>query len=164
MALVENGQREADNAIERAEAEAQLMEMNGWTQRQLSLALGEDEATISRRQKLRNYLDPKVREKVRTGELRGRTAYELAVLSKERQLPLAERAIAEKLTADQVRGIVKGHRARSAEKHLPIVIDGGIKVSIAAGRKKLDIAGKVAALKAAITKLEAQGNGPLKAS
>src|SRR5262249_16659963 len=147
MALVENGQREADNIIERAEAEAQLMELNGWTQRQLSLALGEGEATISRRQKLRNYLDPKVPENVRPGELPGRTAYEMAVLSKDKQVPRAERAVAEKLTADQVRGIVKGHRARNAEKHLPIVIDGGIKVSIAAGRKKLDIPAKVAALR-----------------
>src|SRR5262249_55535808 len=105
--LIENCQREDLQPIEEAEAFASLMKLNGWTGKQIANVLRIPPSRVSRVLALLN-LPEQVQEKVASGQLAARSAYEISKLcDAQKQVELAERAAAGKLPHDQAAAAVR---------------------------------------------------------
>src|SRR4051794_21893443 len=99
--LAENIIRADLQPVEQAKAFRRLMDLNGWSARQLAREMHIPDANIVRALALLN-LPESVQEQVETGRLAPSVAYEVSRLdTPEEQVALAERVVAEKLTRDQ---------------------------------------------------------------
>ena len=110
--LVENLQREDLTAMEQAIAFRSLMDMNGWSSREVAAAVQINESRVSRALAILE-LPPQIREKVESGDIPGSVAYELTKLGDETtQREVAERVVTEKLTRDDTVELVKEKRTK----------------------------------------------------
>ena len=155
--LIENCLREDLRPLEEATAFAKLIELNGWTAKQLAQAIRVPQSKVSLALALLR-LPPDIREHVQTGALSPRAAYELSKLgSLEVQCKLAMAAVAGGLTHDQTARQVRKHRGKSrrtsqATKQT-FIVGSGWKVVVSANKRGTyyDIQ---AALKDAIEEVE----------
>jgi ParB family chromosome partitioning protein len=113
--LAENIIRADLQPIEQAKAFRRLMDLNGWSARQLAREMHIADANVVRALALLE-LPAGVQTKVEAGRLAPSVAYEISRLdTPEEQAHLAERIVAEKLTRDQVADVVKARKeGRSA--------------------------------------------------
>jgi ParB family transcriptional regulator, chromosome partitioning protein len=101
--LIENLLREDLQPIEEAKAFAALIELNGWTGRQLAEALRIAPSKVTRALALLK-LPADVQERIEAGDVSARSGYEISKLADERQQrALAERAATHAETARAVR-------------------------------------------------------------
>lgn len=101
MQLVENLLREDLKPVEEARAFQSLMQLNGWTGKQVAESLHIPASKVSRALALMK-LPPESQRDVDTGKISARTAYELSkVVDSEDQHRLMERAVAGSLTVAQ---------------------------------------------------------------
>ncbi len=171
--LVTNALREDVPAVEQARSWRRLMDAKGLTHRELADQLGYDHATITRSLGLLN-LPESIQSSVDAGEIRPQTGYELSrVADPGEQARLADEARAGRLKRDEIRKKVAEGRAaskpakgRGASKGKPRpspieVIKGladGYRVTIER-RKGVDDLGMIAALREALARIEARGQG-----
>ncbi|HMB05846.1 MAG TPA: ParB/RepB/Spo0J family partition protein [Isosphaeraceae bacterium] len=112
--LVENCLREDLKPIEQALAYRKLLDLNGWTLQQLAERLHMNKGTISRALALLD-LPPEVQTQVEQGALAPAAAAEIATLADPAaQVEAAGRVVTEKLTRDELRGVVKAQKAGRA--------------------------------------------------
>jgi ParB family chromosome partitioning protein len=112
--LVENALREDLKPVEQARAYRRLMEAHGWSGNQLARELAVAPSSVSRALALLD-LPSDVQRRVDAGELPARAAAEIGRLADPaEQVALAERAVAEGLTRDQVMETVKARRVGKA--------------------------------------------------
>lgn len=117
--LTENLQRAALKPIDEANAYRRYLDLTGKTAKQLAEILAVDPGTVSRRLSILN-LDETIQERISTGELSPKSAAEIAKLEDhEQQLKVAEEAIKEDLSADEVAKRVKQRRGKAAPKRSP---------------------------------------------
>lgn len=113
--LVENLLRQDLQPIETAKAYRRLMELEGWSARQLARELHIPDANIVRALALLE-LPETVQQQVADGRLAPSVAYEVSKLDRpEDQAELAERVVTEKLTRDQAIEAVKVKKPGRAE-------------------------------------------------
>lgn len=113
--LVENLLRQDLQPIETAKAYRRLMELEGWSARQLARELHVPDASIVRALALLDLPDT-VQQQVADGRLAPSVAYEVSKLDRpEDQAELAERVVTEKLTRDQAIEAVKVKKPGRAE-------------------------------------------------
>ena len=113
--LVENLLRQDLQPIETAKAYCRLMELEGWSARQLARELHVPDANIVRALALLE-LPETVQQQVADGRLAPSVAYEVSKLDRpEDQAELAERVVTEKLTRDQAIEAVKVKKPGRAE-------------------------------------------------
>ena len=99
--MAENIIRADLQPVEQAKAFRRLMDLNGWSARQLARELHIADANIVRALALLD-LPKSVQEQVEAGRLAPSVAYEVSRLDNpEEQVALAERIVTEKLTRDQ---------------------------------------------------------------
>ena len=114
--LVENCLREDLKPIEQALAYRKLLDLNGWTLQQLAERLHMNKGTISRALALLD-LPPEVQTQVEQGALAPAAAAEIATLNSPAvQVEVAGRVVAEKLTRDELRGVVKARKTGRAPR------------------------------------------------
>jgi ParB family transcriptional regulator, chromosome partitioning protein len=152
--LAENIIRADLQPVEQSKAFRRLMELNGWTARQLARELHIAEANVAKALALLD-LPESVQEQVEIGRLAPSVAYEVSRLdTPEEQSALAERIVTEKLTRDQAIAAVqakKPGRANATKRAKEeFRLDDGTRITIigpaaAAGRDAI-----VAALKRAL--------------
>lgn len=112
--VVENCLREDLKPIEQARAFRRLMMAKGWTLRQIGQELHLAHATVVKALALLE-LPEAVQELVERGAVKPATAYEIGKAeSREQQVALAARVVAEGLTRDQVTSAVKEKKERKA--------------------------------------------------
>ena len=133
--LAENIIRADLQPVEQAKAFRRLMDLNGWSARQLAREMHIADANVVRALALLD-LPAAVQTDVEAGRLAPSVAYEVSRLdSPEEQADLAGRVVAEKLTRDQVADVVKarkeGRGARPASGRAEFRLEGGRKVTIA---------------------------------
>jgi ParB family chromosome partitioning protein len=173
MQLVENLLREDLKPIEQARAYRALMDGNGWSVSQVARELAVDHSNVSRALALLT-LPTIVQEQVELGTLPPATAYEVSKLEDpDDQREVAARVVSEGLSrADTVEAVKKASRAsrgRGASKALgnakvrkiterTIRTTIGIRVTMGS-RKGLDGGSMIAALREAVSKLEAEQGG-----
>ncbi len=115
--LIENLLREDLRPIEEARAFCRLMEMNGWNGKQLATELHIAPAKVSRSLALLK-LPADVQERVASGHLSSRSAYELSkVTDRAACRKLASKAIAGKWTHDQAARAVRTRCGKRRSKH-----------------------------------------------
>lgn len=113
--LIENAQREDLKLIEQARAYKRLIDQYGWTTMRLGEELAIAQATVSRTLKLLELPEP-IQAQVEQGALSPDSAYEISKLDRpEDQVEVAGQAIAERLSRDALRGVVKEKKARRGE-------------------------------------------------
>ena len=132
--LVENLLRQDLQPIETAKAYRRLMELEGWSARQLARELHIPDANIVRALALLE-LPETVQQQVADGRLAPSVAYEVSKLDRpEDQAELADRVVTEKLTRDQAIEAVKVKKPGRAEmaKRMKeeIRLDDGHRVTI----------------------------------
>jgi ParB family chromosome partitioning protein len=104
--LIENLQREDLSAIEQARGFSALMELHSWNGKQVAEFLHVPESTVSRSLALLD-LPPNIQERVDSGEIAARSAYEISKVPDEtKQQVLAARA-AGGMTVEQTRNAVR---------------------------------------------------------
>jgi ParB family chromosome partitioning protein len=109
--LAENIIRADLQPVEQAKAFRRLMDLNGWSARQLARELHIADANVVRALALLELPDG-VQTQVEAGRLAPSVAYEVSRLDNpEEQAHLAERIVAEKLTRDQVADVVKARKS-----------------------------------------------------
>jgi len=117
--LIENLLREDLKPIEEARGFASLMRLNAWNGKQVAQALRIAESKVSRAVALLR-LPEDLQQRVESGEISARSAYELSKLnSEEKQRQLADRVAAENLTHEQAAKAVrqrKGPRKKTASR------------------------------------------------
>jgi ParB family transcriptional regulator, chromosome partitioning protein len=133
--LAENIIRADLQPVEQAKAFRRLMDLNGWSARQLAREMHIADANVVRALALLD-LPAAVQTDVEAGRLAPSVAYEVSRLdSPEEQADLAGRVVAEKLTRGQVADVVKarkqGRGATPAIGRAEFRLDGGRKVTIA---------------------------------
>jgi ParB family transcriptional regulator, chromosome partitioning protein len=133
--LAENIIRADLQPVEQAKAFRRLMDLNGWSARQLAREMHIADANVVRALALLE-LPETVQTQVEAGRLAPSVAYEVSRLdSPDDQADLAERVVAEKLTRGQVADVVKarkqGRGATPAIGRAEFRLDGGRKVTIA---------------------------------
>jgi ParB family chromosome partitioning protein len=107
LALIENVQREALNAIEEAQAYRILVDDLGMTQNEVAERVGKQRASVANAIRLL-LLPPKVQEMVRSGVLSMGHARALLALDDARAiLELAQRAVAQSLSVREVEAQAK---------------------------------------------------------
>jgi ParB family chromosome partitioning protein len=111
--LSENEYREGLQPVERAKAYRRLMDLNGWTAKQLAEHLGVSAAKICTDLKLLD-LHPDVQKDVDDGLIAASTAAAIATAPAESQAELAREAKGGKLTREQAKAAAKA--AGGAEK------------------------------------------------
>lgn len=122
--LIENLLREDLLPIEEARAYQQLMQLKNWNGKQVAEALHVPTSKVSRSLALLD-LPPEVQQRVSSGQLAARSAYELTKLpDAHSQLAVAEQVINGKLTHRETAKTVKRSQARTKQKRKP----GGAKV------------------------------------
>ncbi|MBS0264268.1 MAG: ParB/RepB/Spo0J family partition protein, partial [Planctomycetes bacterium] len=110
--LIENLLREDLQPIEQAKAFSMLLELNGWTGKQLAEALRVPPSSVSRALALLRLPDD-VQEQVAAGAISARSAYELPRLDDESQMrPLAEKAAAGMITHEQAANAVRQRKGK----------------------------------------------------
>jgi ParB family chromosome partitioning protein len=110
--LIENLHRSDLPPLEQAAAFRELLDRHGWSARRLAEELSLSHQTVSRALALLE-LPAEIQEQVRRGELAPRTAAELASVEKpEQQVAIAERAVSERLSRDQVVQAVRRPKGR----------------------------------------------------
>jgi ParB family transcriptional regulator, chromosome partitioning protein len=110
LQLVENCLREDLKPVEQARAYKKLIEANSWSTRQLATELALSQSAVVKALALLDLPGP-VQERVEQGELPPSVAYQIARLDDpDTQAKLAERAVAEKLTGEDVEADVKARK------------------------------------------------------
>ena len=113
--LIENLLREDLKPIEAAEGYKQLLDMNGWTIRQVADALNISRGTVSKAMALLK-LPPEIQTQVDEGLISPSAAYEVSRLDGETaQRELATRIVSDGLKRDET-GVVVGKTARPRTK------------------------------------------------
>lgn len=136
--LVENLLREDLNPIEQAHSFQRYMELLGCPAKDLAHLLKIDPSTVTRALSLLGLAEP-VREQVASGVIPAKTGFELAKLKGEaKQTEMAERVVAEKLTADDTAKAVRQKKGKAAGKRRggeqTFRLDRGFKVVVTATR------------------------------
>ena len=134
--LVENCLRRDLHPLEEARAFARLIELQGWTGKQLAERLCLPASTVTRRLALLKLPD-ELQRRVASGELGGRAAYELSkVVDADEQLRLADRIQRQQLTnveaADTVRNASAARGRRRRSLRIPFSPAPGWKVVVTA--------------------------------
>jgi ParB family chromosome partitioning protein len=134
LQLVENALREDLRPVEQAKAYRKLMEIHGWSGRQLAEELAIPQPAVVQALSLLK-LPEAVQAEVDAGRLAPRTAYEVSKLEDaEEQARLAERVVAEKLTRDQavaeVRSRKAGRPAAPRPSRTEFRLEGGVTVAV----------------------------------
>jgi ParB family chromosome partitioning protein len=136
--LVENLLREDLKPMEQARAFSALMEVNNWNGKQVAEALHLPASTVSRALALLD-LPAEVQERVDSGELAARSAYELSKLPNESaQRTLATKAVSGKLTHKQAVAAVKQQNGKATTKRgfkQTFFADNGFRVTVSASSK-----------------------------
>ncbi|MBV8606275.1 MAG: ParB/RepB/Spo0J family partition protein [Singulisphaera sp.] len=115
LQLIENCIREDLRPVEQAKAFKILMERNGWSASELGRQLNLIPSVITRALALLD-MPVDIQDRVEQGVLAPRTAYEISkVEDPAEQRDLAERAIAKKLTRDEVIEEVRANRERPTQ-------------------------------------------------
>jgi ParB family chromosome partitioning protein len=124
LQLIENCIREDLRPVEQAKAFKNLMERNGWSASELGRQLNLIPSVITRALALLD-MPADIQDQVEQGLLAPRTAYEISKVEDPTQKrELAERAVAEKLTRDEVIEEVRVRRERPARtRHVPEKIE-----------------------------------------
>jgi ParB family chromosome partitioning protein len=113
--LIENAQREDLKPVEQARAYKRLMDQYGWTATRVGEELAIAQATVSRALKLLE-LPESVQQQVEQGILPPDSAYEVSKLDRPTdQVEIAERIVAEKLSRDDLRNLVKEKKTQQGE-------------------------------------------------
>ena len=108
VALIENIQREDLNIVEVARAIKELMDMDGYTQTEVAKITGKSLPTVSNIMRLLKLQD-KIQDYILEGKLvEGQARALLAVEDEEKQLKIAEKIIAKKLTVREVEKLIYG--------------------------------------------------------
>jgi len=116
--LAENIIRADLQPVEQAKAFRRLMDLNGWSARQLARELHIADANIVRALALLD-LPKSIQERVEAGQLAPSVAYEVSRLdSPEEQATLAERIVTEKLTRDQTVAAVQAKKPSRTAKRI----------------------------------------------
>lgn len=115
--LAENIIRADLQPVEQAKAFRRLMDLNGWSARQLARELHIADANVVRALALLD-LPKSIQERVEAGQLAPSVAYEVSRLDNpEEQATLAERIVTEKLTRDQTVAAVQAKKpSRTAKR------------------------------------------------
>ncbi len=137
--LVENLLRQDLKPLEEARGYQALIELSGWTGKQVAEALGVSAAKVSRALSLLE-LPREVQEQVASGTIGRTAAYELAKLENDLvQRDLAQQAANGALTHQKTSSAVRQRRGKKPAKSRGIrqVFEsaGGIKVTVSASRK-----------------------------
>jgi ParB family chromosome partitioning protein len=112
--IVENMLRQDLRPIEQAKAYRKLMELEGWSARQLARELHIPDASVARALALLD-LPEHVQQQVEAGQIAPSVAYQVSQLDRpEDQAELAERVVTEKLTRGEVAEAVKAKKAGRA--------------------------------------------------
>jgi len=115
--LIENLLREDLKPVEEARAYAALMELNGWTGKQVAERLRVPASQVSRALALLRLPDD-IRQRVDDGEIAARAGYELSKLENaDHQRQLADRAAADNLTHEETARLVCQHRGKRRRHH-----------------------------------------------
>ncbi len=136
--LIENCLREDLKPVEEAKAFCLLMELNGWTGKQVAKALRVPASKVSRGLALLKLPDD-ILAKVDSGEIATRAAYELSKLDgNPARRELAKKAGAGKLTLEQTASAVRQRRGkqkrRSRNTRQVFLTENGWKVSVSANK------------------------------
>ena len=116
MALVENVQRADLNAIEEAEAYRMLSERFGLSQEEIGGRVGKGRTTVTNALRLLK-LPEEIRDYIRDGSLTaGQARPLLAIPDRSARVELAERAIAEGLTARDLERLAAGPKSSAKKK------------------------------------------------
>ncbi len=116
MALVENVQRADLNAIEEAEAYRMLSERFGLSQEEIGGRVGKGRTTVTNALRLLR-LPEEIRDYIREGRLTaGQARPLLAIPDRSMQIEIAERAIAEGLTARDLEALAAGPKSSAKKK------------------------------------------------
>ena len=114
--FIENCLREDLQPIEEAKAFSMLMELNGWTGKQVAEALRVPASKVTRAMALLKLPDD-IQDHVEAGKISPRSAYELSKLSDdEARRELAEKAASGRLTHDQAAKAVRQRKGKAAAK------------------------------------------------
>lgn len=137
--LIENLLREDLRPIEEARAFALLLEINGWTGKQLAEALRVAPSQVTRSLALLRLPDD-IQEEVQAGTVSTRSAYEISKLpDRDQQRELARQAAAKTLTHEHAANAVRRHsgKPRQAPRgtRQAIVTPEGWKVTVSSKRK-----------------------------
>jgi len=137
--LIENLLREDLSPMEEAKAFRALMEVNEWNGKQVADALRVPASKISRVLSLLE-LPPDIQQRVESGDIAARTAYELSKLSNEdAQRQLADQAAAGRLTISDVSNAVRKRagkpKAAPRGTRQVFVGENGWKVTVTAQQK-----------------------------
>jgi len=115
--LIENLLREDLKAVEEARVYAALMELNGWTGKQVAERLRVPASQVSRALALLRLPDD-IRQRVDSGEIAARAGYELSKLENaDHQRQLADRAADGNLTHEETARLVRQHRGKRRRQH-----------------------------------------------
>ena len=170
--LIKSHLREHLKPVEQAKAFRRLMDLNGWSARQLAREMHIADANVVRALALLE-LPEGVQTQVEAGRLAPSVAYEVSRLdSPVEQAELAHRVVAEKLTRDQVANVVKARKqgrgaASPALGRAEFRLDGGCKVTVAGlpdERPETVVAKLREALKAAQARARESARGDEKAA
>ena len=135
--LIENCLREDLQPIEEARAFATLMELNGWTGKQLAKVLHLPASRVSRALALLRLPDD-IQDDVASGKIPARSAYELSKLQDaDLQRELAKKAASGRLTHEQTARTVRqrqGKKGKRAGTKLTFSAENGWKVVVSATR------------------------------
>ncbi len=143
--LIENLLREDLKPVEEARAYAALMELNGWTGKQVAERLRVPAPQVSRALALLRLPDD-IRQRVDAGEIAARAGYEQSKLENaDHQRQLADRAAADNLTHEETARLVRQHRGKRRRHHraspchtrLCFPTEQGWEVIVSAPRKPL---------------------------
>jgi ParB family chromosome partitioning protein len=111
MQIIENLQREDLRPIEQARAFRRLMEINGWSARQLARELSLTQSSVARALALLD-LPESVQELVEQGTLPAATACEVGRLDRaDDQVEIAKQIVSERLTRDEAAEAIRARRA-----------------------------------------------------
>jgi ParB family chromosome partitioning protein len=139
LQLIENCLREDLTPIEQARAYKSLIELNGWSARQLAGELAVNPATVTRALALLE-LPADVQEAVEQGTIAPHTAYEVSKLeSSELQAEVAQAVVEQGLTRSEVADVVAAVRAKRpapTPRPDPVTVDLGDGCSVTIKWKK----------------------------
>jgi ParB family chromosome partitioning protein len=139
--LIENLLREDLRPVEEAKAFRQLLDLNGWTGRQLADALRVPPSKVTRSLALLG-LPADLQHRVEAGDLPSRAAYEIAKLDDDTQRRAVADDVRERgLTVEDTRHAVRRRQGRAGPKPRgtrEAFAAGGVRVTVAAGRALTD--------------------------
>lgn len=137
--LIENLLREDLQPIEEAKSFSRLMQINGWTGKQLADVLHIPASKVTRSLSLLN-LPPDIQVQVASGLVPARSAYEISRIDgEELQRELAKRAAEGNLTQPQAASLARQRKGKAKSSppmtKLTFVAESGIKVTVSVNRK-----------------------------